>query len=233
MRGRDHTRAGAAPGTGLFLAAGILLSISGSVLAFAAHMAGPLPGDLALSQPLREAEPGKLVNLFLVRTGDVIWSLPPLAVLILLLMRRWADTIFLSLAASTGMMFGEGIKALVARPRPALDALGAAGPPEGYGFLSVTALFSVVFLGTICYLVWQARPSRPVAFFVFTASFLLVLATGISRVYAGEHWPTDVLGGWLLGGAWSLVLVAAHLWCSSRWMAEAGDPTRRRRRAPR
>jgi membrane-associated phospholipid phosphatase len=41
---------------------------------------------------------------------------------------------------------------------------------------------------------------------------LMVLLIGLSRVYVGGHWATDVVGGWLSGGAWLLVLVAAHRW---------------------
>jgi undecaprenyl-diphosphatase len=47
------------------------------------------------------------------------------------------------------------------------------------------------------------------------ASSVLILALGFSRVYVGEHWATDVLGGWLFGAAWLLVLVAAH----RRWLS--------------
>lgn len=46
-------------------------------------------------------------------------------------------------------------------------------------------------------------------------TLLSVLTIGLSRVYVGEHWATDVLGGWLFGGAWLLLLVATHY----RWLA--------------
>jgi undecaprenyl-diphosphatase len=92
---------------------------------------------------------------------------------------------------------------------------------EDYSFPSTTAFFAAVFFGMVAYLVWRAWPGRLAAVAATGAS--LVMAFGLSRVYAGEHWPTDVLGGWFLGGACLLVLVAAHR------SAQAGGPTRRRR----
>jgi undecaprenyl-diphosphatase len=194
-----------------------------------------LPGDLVLTRLVREAGPEGLLGFLLARAADGIWLVPPLAILFTLVSRRWPDALFLYLAAFTAVVVGEGIKAFVARPRPAADLVRAAGPPEGYGFPSVTTLFSVVSLGVICYLVWQARTSRSILLLAFTVSLLMVLATGLSRVYSGEHWASDVVGGWLFGGAWLLVMVAAYRWFSSRWTtgSEAGDPTRRRRPAPR
>ena len=95
--------------------------------------------------------------------------------------------------------------------------------------------FAVVFLGMVGYLVWRAQPRRPVATATLGILLLLLSSSGLSRVYVGAHWATNVLGGWLLGGAWLLVLVAAHRWWSSKRImdSKAGDATRRRRPAPR
>ncbi len=71
----------------------------------------------------------------------------------------------------------------------------------------------MVLLGAVCYLIRHAP--RPVFVAALAASFLLVLVVGLSRVYLGEHWATDVLGGWLFGGAWLFVLVAVHRWWST------------------
>jgi membrane-associated phospholipid phosphatase len=120
------------------------------------------------------------------------------------------------------------IKALVARPRPTADLVRVYDSPESYSFPSTTAFFAATFLGILGYLAWQ--PRRRVV--IVTLGILLLLSSGLSRVYVGAHWATDVLGGWLLGGAWLLVLIALHRW----WLVrgpKVGDPTRRRRRARR
>jgi membrane-associated phospholipid phosphatase len=125
---------------------------------------------------------------------------------------------------------GVLIKPLVGRP--SAELVRVSGSSEGYGFPSGTAFFAVVLLGMIVYLVWRTRPPRLIAVLTLGISLLLVLLCGLSRAYTGEHWATDVLGGWLLGGAWLLVLVAAYRWWPSR-RARVSDPTRRRRPARR
>jgi membrane-associated phospholipid phosphatase len=136
--------------------------------------------------------------------------------------------LFILLAGSTGVLVGVVIKQLMARPRPMADLVRVYDTPESYSFPSTTAFFAAVFLGMVGYQIWQ--PWRRVA--VVTIGILLLLSSGLSRVYVGAHWATDVLSGWLLGGAWLLVLIALHRCWLSRG-TKAGDPTRRRRRARR
>jgi membrane-associated phospholipid phosphatase len=190
----------------------IALVAAGSALAFVARGTGPLPGDLLLTRSLQGASFGGLADSLLIRAGEVVWFLPPLAVLVAIIGRWWWVAFFISLASATGVLIPDAIKLLVARPRPAEDLVWVLGPQENYGFPSGTAFLSVVLLGAICYLLWRARPRRPVAAVTLGISLLLILSSGLSRVYVGEHWATDVLGGWLLGGAWLMVLVVVHRW---------------------
>jgi membrane-associated phospholipid phosphatase len=210
------------------IAVWVVLVVLGLALAFAARGTGPLPGDLALSRLIQQPPPDGLVGSLLMRASDVVWFLAPLAVLIGLLVRQWLAAVFILLAGSTGVLVGVVIKALVARPRPTADLVQVYDSPESYAFPSTTAFFAAVFLGMIGYLIWQ--PRRRVA--IVTIGLLLLLSSGLSRVYVGAHWATDVLGGWLLGGAWLYVLIALHRWWLSKG-TKAGDPTRRRRRSRR
>jgi membrane-associated phospholipid phosphatase len=206
----------------------VALVASGLALAFAARGAGPLPGDLALSRLIQLPPPDGFVGFWLVRAGDVVWLMSSLALLLALLVRQWLAALFILLASSTGVLVGVVIKALVASPRPTADLVRVYDTPESYAFPSTTAFFATVFLGMVGYLIW--RPRRRVA--IVTLGVLLLLSSGLSRVYVGAHWATDVLGGWLLGGAWLIVWIALHRWWLSRG-TKAGDPTRRRRRARR
>ena len=133
-----------------------------------------------------------------------------------LLGRRWFDALFVVVAAVSGLLIGDALKLLVARPRPSVELVRVYESSGGYGFPSTTALLSLVLLGAVCYLVGRDRPRRLLVAVLLCASLLWVLASGVSRVCVGEHWATDVLGGWLFGGAWLLVLVSIHSWWSSR-----------------
>ena len=192
----------------IFVAAWVALFVGGSVLAFAARGAGSLPGDLAVTRSLQGLPPDSVVGTLLSYAGDVVWFLPLAALAVALLMRRWLAALFILLASLTSVFIGKALKLLVASPRPSAELVRVVDPQQSYGFPSNTAFLSVVLLGMIVYLIWQ--PRRSVAVAALGILPLLVLLIGLSRMYIGEHWATDVVGGWLFGGAWLLVLVAAH-----------------------
>jgi undecaprenyl-diphosphatase len=98
-----------------------------------------------------------------------------------------------------------GLKELVGRPRP--DAVLFPPPPDSASFPSAHAIFAVSFFGFLLYLVsvHVERPRLRIAFQGLLVS--LILAMGVSRVYQGVHWPSDILGGYLLGGAFLGLMV--------------------------
>jgi undecaprenyl-diphosphatase len=89
-----------------------------------------------------------------------------------------------------------------ARPRPELVAPVArvftASFPSGHA-----ALAAVTYL-TLGALLTRVHPSRPIRIYFITVAVVLALLIGVSRVYLGVHYPTDVLAGWCIGAAWAL-----------------------------
>jgi membrane-associated phospholipid phosphatase len=93
------------------------------------------------------------------------------------------------------------LKTLVGRARPSAAIVGANAPLNGLGFPSGHAYQSVVLFGFFVVLaaifvkrIWLRRSIQ-----VFLA--FLILAIGVSRIYLGAHWPSDILGAYLLGGS--------------------------------
>jgi undecaprenyl-diphosphatase len=94
------------------------------------------------------------------------------------------------------------LKLVYDRPRPTLVPHGSwvysHSFPSGHSTLSAATYLTIAaVLGTL-------DPRKRTRAFVLSMAVLLVLSIGTSRVYLGVHWPTDVLAGWLLGGAWAL-----------------------------
>jgi len=133
----------------------------------------------------------------------------------LLMIHRARAALFTMAAIGSGWIVSNVLKMGFDRPRPDLVPHGSivytASFPSGHAMMSaVTYLTLAVLLG-------RAVPSwRLRSFFLFVAMFLTVLA-GVSRVYLGVHWPTDVVAGWAVGAAW-----AGMCWLVERWMQERG-----------
>ena len=181
--------------------------VSLALLGAAARGAGPLPGDLAVTRLLQGVPADGPLGIVLLHAGDVAWFLPVVALLVAMLAHRWTGALYVLSAGVASVLAGEVLKLLFQRPRPSADLVARYEVPEGYGFPSATALFTMVVLGVACYLILRSRAPRPAAFAATGASAVVIATVGISRVYVGDHWASDVLGGWLSGGALLLMAI--------------------------
>ena len=115
---------------------------------------------------------------------------------------RWKLALWLGLTVTGGALLGTAVKVSMERIRP--ESAGILTSAEGFAFPSGHARgATTVYVAVTLVVGWQLlhphRRSRVASFALVTA---LVGAVGISRVLLGAHWPSDVLGGWLLGSAW-------------------------------
>lgn len=100
------------------------------------------------------------------------------------------------------------------RPRPDLVPHGAVTYTSS--FPSGHAMMAAVTYLTLAALLARVQPRRRLKGYLIGLAALVTLAVGISRVYLGVHWPTDVLGGWTAGAAWALACLAVAGWLQGR-----------------
>jgi len=111
-------------------------------------------------------------------------------------------SVLLLLAVSLGTMLSNILKFIFARPRP--DLVAHVVQVHTMSFPSGHALVSAVTYLTIGALLAHDQSSFRVKAYILGVAILLSILVGISRVYLGVHYPTDVLAGWAFGGAWAI-----------------------------
>jgi undecaprenyl-diphosphatase len=121
--------------------------------------------------------------------------------------RRWEAPTLLALALAGAWLASQSLKALVHKARP--PATFHLTHVTGYGFPSGHATQAAAVYGILGIVLARSLPRWPQKVVAVAAMSVVTLLVGLSRVYLGVHWLTDVLGGWALGWAWALVLLAA------------------------
>ena len=112
------------------------------------------------------------------------------------------SALFVTVAVIGGTIVSTGLKMLFDRPRPDVEAatrVFTASFPSGHATVS-----AVVYL-TLGLLLAEATTNRGLKLYFIGLGIFMTLAVGLSRIYIGVHYPTDVIAGWSIGAAWSLV----------------------------
>jgi membrane-associated phospholipid phosphatase len=119
--------------------------------------------------------------------------------------RTWQPLLLLAASEAGARLLQVSVKLLVGRPRPPVAfALAAA---SGYSFPSGHATDAAAVYGMLAALLAAASPSWRRKVTVWAVMVGVIGAVGLSRMYLGVHWLTDVLGGFALGGAWLFALL--------------------------
>lgn len=160
-----------------------------------------------------------------VRDVTALGSSPTLVIAVLAvfgflaLAKAWRPAIFILAASVGGLIVSSVLKELIDRPRPDLVPHGnliyTASFPSGHSMMS-----AVVYL-TLAALVTRLIERKRLKGYALGVAMLLTLLVGVSRVYLGVHWPSDVLAGWAAGAAWAL-----GCWLVARWIGLGGDEAR-------
>ncbi|MFA3791116.1 phosphatase PAP2 family protein [Aliiglaciecola sp. SL4] len=139
----------------------------------------------------------------------ILTSFTLFVTLFLLIENKPKIAALLVLAITSGMIVSFSLKYGITRPRPDLVPHGSyvytSSFPSGHAMLSALVYFTLA--GMLSHLPVRRR----VKSYFYMIAILFTFSIGVSRVYLGVHWPTDVLAGWLMGIGWALLtLVVAR-----------------------
>lgn len=133
----------------------------------------------------------------------VLTLLTIVAALLLVFHDRRRQALIFTATVIAAQISSELLKTIYDRDRPALVSHGSyvysQSFPSGH-----SAMAAAVFL-TLATVVASVEMRRRTKILIYAVAIAGVLAVGFSRVYLGVHWPTDVLGGWVLGACWALI----------------------------
>lgn len=137
-------------------------------------------------------------------------------VIYLLMMHKRAAALWIVAAVCGGVLLSNVLKLVYERPRP--DLVSHVARVFTTSFPSGHATLSAVTYLTLGALLASLHSSLRLKVYFLGLAVLLTIAVGISRIYLGVHYPTDVLAGWCIGAAW-----AAFCWTVFQWLQGQGQ----------
>ncbi|HEU5380935.1 MAG TPA: phosphatase PAP2 family protein [Ktedonobacteraceae bacterium] len=177
-------------------------------LAFLVYVHPLLPVDIAITQEFQENR-SPWLRTFMVAVsymGNALWlfvGLILLAAAAFWILRFRLEAVVLVGICLTNSLLNILVKLLVARPRPAQPLVTVLQYASGKSFPSGHVMSYVAFWGTLftfSFILFHGKRWWRVA--LWLVSGLFVILVGPSRIYLGDHWASDVLGAYLLGGLW-------------------------------
>ena len=129
-----------------------------------------------------------------------------IAIFAFLLYIKWKREALIFLITNAGeLVLNVSLKAFYQRARP--EALVDYSLPPSYSFPSGHALGSFCFFGVLAWLMASNVDTSGRKWMIYLSAALLILAIGLSRIYLGVHYPSDVVAGYVVGGVWTLTVV--------------------------
>ena len=152
----------------------------------------------------------------------VLTLITVVTIAILIIARKRLQAAIFAVTVIAAQAISEIIKAWVARPRPPPmlhhDLIYSSSFPSGHATMS-----PVVYL-TLAAFISAGQSRHSVKVMMFGLAVALIIAIGVSRVYLGVHWPTDILAGWSLGSAVAVAATLALMVAANKGRAAGAPP---------
>ena len=201
------------------------LAFVAAALCICAHYEPRFPGDLRLALLVQSVHNQTLDSLMewvsFVSGG---WRAPVLVIAGSMaawrcLGKREAILVLMTWLSSP---ISSGLKLIVGRPRPTPDLVAVFQAEPGNSFPSGHAFFAIVFWGLLAYFALTHLRRRYFRMLTVSGLAVIIIWIGVSRVYLGAHWPSDVIGGYIIG----TLFLTSLVWLDRRWRSriETGNP---------
>lgn len=129
------------------------------------------------------------------------------------------------IAAIVSALVNVLVKELIGRPRPAVDLVDVFRILDSYSFPSGHVMLYIGFYGFLWFLVFTLLKRSWKRTFLLVLFGSLVALVGVSRIYLGQHWASDILGAMLLGGLLLVLILQFYRWGKQRFfIRQPADP---------
>jgi undecaprenyl-diphosphatase len=199
-----------------FLIILILLLASIITVSVFAYYNDRFPGDLWLARNIQSMSSDFLTSIMqgISFIFDSWFSYIMVVIISLLVWWRtgWKEAVLVvvgGILSATGALF----KAIIDRPRPSPDLVMIFSESDRSSFPSGHSFFAMMVFGLVAYFAVTRLRNGILRTSILLAVAVLILLLGISRIYLGAHWPSDVVGGYLYGGIFLTMLI----WIDKVW----------------
>lgn len=198
--------------TVILLAGDALQLLLFGLLAVFVHIYPLLPIDIAITREFQENQaPWLRISMLVISYPGSSFLLPALVLLTVLIL--WAlgdrlEAVFVAGLSACSLLLNLLVKVLVHRPRPSAGLVRVIQSAIGYSFPSGHVMAYIAYFGLLFafgILLFQGKHWWRTALLIVSAAFVVLI--GPSRVYLGDHWASDVIGAYLIGGVlWGLAV---------------------------
>lgn len=186
-----------------------------AMLALLAHLYAYFGWDVAVARLVQSVDQPWLLAAMravsVVGDGWLPYALTAATTIALAALKLKREAAHLVLSAGGGALLNNAIKLLIARPRPGAYLVKVYGALDSKSFPSGHVMFYVTYFGFLLFVAYALLPRGTLARrLALTLMAFPVLLVGLSRVYLGLHWPSDVLGAYLVSGLWLAVVLHSY-----------------------
>ena len=198
----------------------VLASLVFVGIAFLAHTSPYFPIDLTFTRAVQGIHSPVFDRImYVISWIGFVPQVDILGAIVILLLYltglRWeaVGAIFAACGVGVGLL----VKLIVFRPRPSADLVHVFSQVPASGFPSGHVLMCTAFIGFLTFLGYTLLKTSWVRTLLLVAFAFLIVLMGLSRIYLGHHWFSDVMGAYLLGSLWLALTIRFYRWGKTRY----------------